>query len=1160
MTMESAKAAEATSELMKAREKVREQDSTVATLTKEKKALTLKMKELESTLERRPQVSETQKTITELQTKLKFVERKCEDMSNDNEELRSNVQNLEVELEEVQDNFREDEADEYRTLKRELENSAKNCRVLQFKLKKTEKSLNDTQSDLGEAESKLKSLSGGSNALDSINKVRQLEKDMEAKNMQVSRLEAELKTTKAAVGGTGPRKGGPGPCLSRTGSVERNVEDQLLKDLQDSIERENDLKEKLSIAEEDAGEARKKLSRLEDENESLSGQLKRMTTKNKGTRRSPSPYNRNSVAEKDEGISEDGEELSPAELKVQLEVAEQETGLLRKKVENLLTENLKITKEVKDISSKLADSKKTSSTGSYGRMGTSQNSTDKKVAELQDEVNTFRVKLIEKDRELERLDSQVKASKSNGKTLKRTGSQDEDLLKKLNVIEKEAEVLRKKTSELEAENDSLKSSKGGAGAAGGQINLAKEKAALEEKVQGLETKVKEANKKVVELEESSKGSMKVNLEVDRLKREKTGLESELTKLKDAASAEKRKVDKMERDLSSVTEKSEKAQRELIAAEREKRRSDEDKTKAESQVSRLETDLRSVTREKDRYKDECDTARQKNRENLPQTQEGMKAFKDQIDILKQELQDEKRAGRDSKRQMDEKTRLNETEMNGMRRELDRNEKEAAEKGNRVRELEEKISDIEDKWAKSKRINQQRKDKIDKLEAQLESGGVKDSSLAEAESKIADLERQLANGSSSTETNRLKRELEAANKEKKDLTKKKSDLEEELVVLKAKLTSEKNDMSAGYGNMKDDYNTIKSELSALRATYNTKSDEWIKEKLDLERQLSDLDNSIKSSAGNGWEAERNRFKSILDDRDNQITNLKIEYDVSKSQLSSARKESEDVKQKLQDYEKMNRYGKSAANTTSSQDKGEADDLKKQLASEQKERKSDLNNTKMKYDSKIAIMTEEIHALKSQSSKYRRERETYKEMFEGVQKKLTEKGGKLSQSDAAAELNTALSKINDMSYQLHVLEDELADAKMEAAKANANSTALKSNYEIQLSEQNSKINEMEEEALIDSGRARIAGTRTKMELAWQKERESQKKLINELNTMSRDLKSTLLEVEKEKERDRLDSKRKIEAMKRAFDEEQDDTKKQITDLQYDLLELRDAHAKLR
>ena len=59
----------------------------------------------------------------------------------------------------------------FRTLKRELENSAKNCRVLQFKLKKTEKSLSDTQSDLNEAETKMKSMSGGASAMDSLNKV-----------------------------------------------------------------------------------------------------------------------------------------------------------------------------------------------------------------------------------------------------------------------------------------------------------------------------------------------------------------------------------------------------------------------------------------------------------------------------------------------------------------------------------------------------------------------------------------------------------------------------------------------------------------------------------------------------------------------------------------------------------------------------------------------------------------------------------------------------------------------------------------------------------------------------------------------------------------------------------------------------------------------------
>jgi hypothetical protein len=39
----------------------------------------------------------------------------------------------------------------------------------------------------------------------------------------------------------------------------------------------------------------------------------------------------------------------------------------------------------------------------------------------------------------------------------------------------------------------------------------------------------------------------------------------------------------------------------------------------------------LTRERDRYKDEAETARHKNRENLQQTQEGIKAFKDQVRI-------------------------------------------------------------------------------------------------------------------------------------------------------------------------------------------------------------------------------------------------------------------------------------------------------------------------------------------------------------------------------------------------------------------------------------------------------------------------------------------------------------------------------------------------
>lgn len=38
-----------------------------------------------------------------------------------------------------QDQYREDDVDEFRELRRDLEQTAKNCRVLQFKLRKTER-------------------------------------------------------------------------------------------------------------------------------------------------------------------------------------------------------------------------------------------------------------------------------------------------------------------------------------------------------------------------------------------------------------------------------------------------------------------------------------------------------------------------------------------------------------------------------------------------------------------------------------------------------------------------------------------------------------------------------------------------------------------------------------------------------------------------------------------------------------------------------------------------------------------------------------------------------------------------------------------------------------------------------------------------------------
>lgn len=109
-------------------------------------------------------------------------------------------------------------------------------------------------------------------------------------------------------------------------------------------------------------------------------------------------------------------------------------------------------------------------------------------------------------------------------------------------------------------------------------------------------------------------------------------------------------------------------------------------------------------------------------------------------------------------------------------------------------------------------------------------------------------------------------------------------------------------------------------------------------------------------------------------------------------------------------------------------------------------------------------------------------------------------------------------------------------------------------------SKLNEYEEDRVLATGRTKIPGMKTRLELSWQKEREEQQRLLQETSTLARDLRQTLYELEREREKERLELKRKIDQLKNMNDEEMEDGRKKIAELQCDLLDLRDAHAKIR
>lgn len=108
----------------------------------------------------------------------------------------------------------------------------------------------------------------------------------------------------------------------------------------------------------------------------------------------------------------------PAELKLQMELSEQEASVLRKKVEELEADNHRLKAKVKDLQEKCA-AKNTNRRSLLGTdNGSSLNSQKLKV--LEDETNDLRKKLIEKERDCERLHAELSLTQKRSKSMQKS--------------------------------------------------------------------------------------------------------------------------------------------------------------------------------------------------------------------------------------------------------------------------------------------------------------------------------------------------------------------------------------------------------------------------------------------------------------------------------------------------------------------------------------------------------------------------------------------------------------------------------------------------------------------------------------------------------------------------------------------------------------------
>ncbi|GJQ68808.1 hypothetical protein Trydic_g5068 [Trypoxylus dichotomus] len=1495
ISMDSPPSKSSSTELLKLQQKCNELQTHLDDYKDEKKILSLKVKELEEELESRPTAQQAQKIADELRSKLLAAETLCEELMDENEDMKKEMRDLEEEMEEMQDNFREDQADEYTSLKKELEQTTKNCRILSFKLRKTERKAEQLETEKAEVEKKL-NVSGGQSTTNYLEKIKNLEKELSTANEKTEALQKEIQEfkTKSTAKKKAPMLGSIGrlssdgkvsrESLTRGGSQEDPV--QLLRDLQDSMEREADLREQLKFAEEemkitkkshmypielptyrkpiplvlfhkinvgvqtemqvfnekcDTSDLKQFIDGLcqTDNINSISKEIQvskidivdnscqinvdvvhsaaqtdierkdwslfkfppvlkplqryqlttSMLVQPKGFSpmatlltpmgRKLSPTNNrlsvNSSTEKDEGISDD-EDVS--EIKLQLELSEQEASVLRKKVEELEAENERIKKKSKDLQDKLATAKPRKSLFSSDK-------DSEKVKALEEDLKAAKKNLGEKEKECERLQAELNSNKKRSMEFQKIKSVDLDqhtldLKRQLEVIEQEASVLRTRVQNYENENEKLLQENKRLQLTRGSKNLKTDKAIDKyiDQIATLEVQLDEANMKIKELEDKSSSNDNVeNLKLKVIENERDNLANTLTKLKQDSSKAfndrivkkpseltsksqlktmvndleneiseilvvlnnsevakgklekelkelkatgnntrekestlksnldelKQKLSLMEKEIKSekanftkekqknedLNKKLQKSKDSLstLNEENEKNKNEvnkyksgyekifEEKNTLSEELSRVKTELGSanvVTENYQKIKTDLDSKvkelsnmkaelnnKTKEFESVAKKLEVLekehkvlkekqttyeKAKKSEIRDLENKIEEEKikhKQKEDEHIESSKKLKNDNTKLNSQIEDLTNNvlclestiksknmliekleeslQKEKTEhstknktEAKQIQELREEVTkykaniaemeksleaansnkkNLEDKLRKSENESKTDKVKLEKaisdLDIDLQNERKKIEILKgnyEKETKNRELELGiLRNKIKSLEANsgmgtkkmaEIKREYQdqiekletQMSKEKKqysELTSKYEILEEEHVVTKAKLVAEIESVKNQLSTVKKEMEVVEGELQTVRDTYNTKQDAWIKEKLQIQEKLKDYERH----SHNGNDFEKTRLKSLLEEAQSELDQLKKELEIATDQMDYMRKENDELRKKLDDFDKVSKIQRNISADSSAMGK-EIKELKIRLENADKSKKSEMAEFKLRYENQIHVINEELRSLQSQVTRFKRERDTYKHMLEGAQKTISDlkanpvKSTKENQNPASTydEMEEYRNKVATLEQQISCMEDELSEARLEGSKLKTELISERSTYEVKLSELHSRVNELEEEKILSSGRTKIAGLRTRMELAWQKEREEQQRLLQETATLARDLRQTLYEVERERDKEKLEAKRKIDQLKKTTEEEQEETKRKLTELQCDLLELRDAHAKLR
>ncbi|XP_015671727.2 protein SOGA3 [Protobothrops mucrosquamatus] len=281
-------------------------------------------------------------TTQESQQQQQELQEEMEKLEEENENLKNEIDELRTEMDEMRDSFFEEDACQLQEVRHELERANKNCRILQYRLRKAErKKLRYAQTGeidgelLRSLEQDLKVAKDVSVRLHhELENVEEKRSTTEDENEKLRQQLIETEITKHALQNEFDKVK---ECMKRRGS--KDLQKSEKRSQQMSAEEDSeDLKCQLQFVKEEAALMRKKLAKVDKEKDRFEHDLQKYRSFY-GDLDSPLP----------KGEAGGPPSTREAELKLRLRLVEEEANILGRKIVELEVENRGLKAELDDL-------------------------------------------------------------------------------------------------------------------------------------------------------------------------------------------------------------------------------------------------------------------------------------------------------------------------------------------------------------------------------------------------------------------------------------------------------------------------------------------------------------------------------------------------------------------------------------------------------------------------------------------------------------------------------------------------------------------------------------------------------------------------------------------------------------------------------------------